>query len=85
MTEDVDKLSVVSREGIAIIGINQLTIHLWPEIEPPYMEQAVPLRAWMQANNAHYYARPKEEFSLEKAVQEAKFLNCTAVVLENLS
>lgn len=50
-----------------------------------YEGQCARLTAWCEANNAHYYARPKEEFFVWEAREEAFRAGKPLVVLDNLS
>ena len=46
-------------------------------------EQAV--NAWIEDNDSCYYARPREQFFVGEAIEQAKALGKSSVVVEDLS
>lgn len=50
-----------------------------------YAKETAMIRRWVDANNAYFYAAPKEDFFLSNAIDEAKEKGKRIVVLENLS
>lgn len=50
-----------------------------------YMEYSDVIMGWIADNNAHYYARPREDFSEWEAVREARLQDKSLVVVEDLS
>jgi hypothetical protein len=51
----------------------------------PYEEQGNLLKDWCFHNNATYYARPREDFSIEEAVRVACNGGFRTVVVEDMS
>ena len=54
-------------------------------IDLSYEQECAMVRAWIEKKNAHYYARPKEDFFVAEAVFEAKKAGKMIVVVEDLS
>lgn len=52
---------------------------------PSYDEQSELVRAWCDLHDSHYYAADREDFSLWRAVQEARAKGKLCVVTEDLS
>lgn len=50
-----------------------------------YDETQAAIMGWCEANDAHYYARPREDFSRIDALAEARSVGKTTVVVEDLS
>ena len=87
---NANEIAESSYEGVALINVCHLLDSLfckdWPrDYTRPYAETQAAIMAWCEANEAHYYARGREEFSHSEAVDEAKQAGKTAVVVEDLS
>lgn len=50
-----------------------------------YKDQSNAVIQWCRNSGAHYYARPKENFFIDEAIEEAKNQNKSVVVVEDLS
>lgn len=50
-----------------------------------YEETQAAIMTWCDANDAHYYARGREDFSRIDAIAEARSAGKTSVVVEDLS
>ncbi len=53
--------------------------------EIPYEEENKYLDEWVKKNDAHFYARPREDFFLAEAVEEAFKAGKGIVVVEDMS
>lgn len=54
-------------------------------LDVSYDEVGEAIRAYIEEFDAHYYARPKEDFFIAEAVRETAELGKGIVVVENLS
>ena len=77
---------------VKVIGICDLMEQLFPGywdnlnfLKYDYETTSKAVREWCEANNAHYYAQPKEKFWVPIGVGEAIELGKPIVVVEDLS
>lgn len=85
-----DKLAECTYEGVAVINVCHLLDVIYGknwagDFNRSYAETQSAIMAWCDANDSHYYARGREDFSRYEAVEEAKQAGKTAVVVEDLS
>ena len=55
------------------------------ELSDDFETSCMQVQEYCRINNAHYYAREREEFSRWEAINEALAWNKTSVVVEDLS
>ena len=100
-TIDGVKYELYSEDGthmVKVVIICNLLDHLYPEVwhEPSsttrfgwmdvdYKESGAAVRSWCDANNSHYYAKPREDFFIFRAAEEAIAEGNDVVVVEDLS
>jgi len=85
-----DKLAECTYEGVALINVCHLLETIFGDgwagdFSRTYEETQSAIMGWCDANDAHYYARGREDFSHFEAIEEAKQAGKTAVVVEDLS
>ena len=100
-TIDGVKYELYSEDGthmVKVVNICNLLDHLYPEVwhEPSsttrfgwmdvdYKESGAAVRSWGDENNSHYYAKPREDFFIFRAAEEAIAEGNDVVVVEDLS
>lgn len=52
---------------------------------PSYEEQSKVIVQWCRDSGAHLYSRPKEDFFIHEAIEEARNQSKSVVVVEDLS
>lgn len=76
-------------EGVSIINAYDFTENIFPGVTfdnyPEYEEIEKRVEEWCKKNNGHYYARGRHEYDETEAVDEAKGLGKTVVIVEDLS
>jgi len=80
----VDSPEVLKVKVIEIISITTF-LDQHDLLDVGYMESGDVLRDWCSAYGAHYFARPREEFFIRTAVEEAANQGYPKVVVEDLS
>ena len=72
---------------IKVVNICDLLDRLYPHghHNVDYMASGVATKKWCDENDSHYYARPREDFSIGEAVREAIANRKSCVVVEDLS
>ena len=89
-TIDGVKYDLNSEDGvymIKVVNILNLLDRLYPHghHNVDYMRSGVATKEWCDENDSHYYAAPREDFSITRAVQEAIVEGKSCVVVEDLS
>ena len=85
------KYTLHSEDGVhmvRVVNICDLLDHLYPHkgwIGVDYMTTGVATKEWCDENESHYYAAPREDFFIFKAVREALESSKDVVVVEDLS
>ena len=82
--------TLYSEDGVymvKVVGIIDLLDCLYPNghHNVDYMASGVDTKKWCDENDSHYYAAPREDFSITRAVQEAIVEGKSCVVVEDLS
>lgn len=77
-------------ETIKVINVCDLLGVLFGEswasdYDRSYEETQAAILTWCKANGAHYYARPRENYSRIEAIAEARSAGNVTVVVEDLS
>lgn len=81
----LDNPSSASIEPV-VMGIGSVLALCIPKgLEVSYMESGEYLRKWCADNNATYYARPRESFSIQEAKELAIAEGKSIVVAEDMS
>ena len=70
---------------VQIINISEVLKVIDPKDELSYEESGEALMAYCTARRYGYYARPKEDFCIVEAAQEALDAGFTGVVVEDMS
>ena len=72
---------------IKVVNICDLMDRLYPlgHYNVDYMTSGVATKKWCDENDSHYYARPREDFSITAAMREAIANRKSCVVIEDLS
>ena len=72
---------------IKVVGIIDLLDRLYPlgHHNVDYMTSGVATKKWCDKNDSHYYAKPREDFSITAAMREAIANRKSCVVIEDLS
>ena len=70
---------------IDVYGICSVMDEIDPEGKLSYMESGDKLMEWCDTHDAIYYARPRESFSLDEAIEQARKEGKSRVVVEDLS
>lgn len=68
--------------GVCTVLENKLGKDWW---KANYEEHSKIVQEYLKENDAHYYAKPKEDFFLWEAVEEAEALGKKEVVVEDMS
>ena len=89
-TIDGVKYELCSDDGVymvKVVNIGNLLDRLYPHghHNVDYMRSGVATKEWCDENDSHYYAAPREDFSITRAVQEAIVEGKSCVVVEDLS
>ena len=100
-TIDDVKYELYSEDGthmVKVVNICNLMDRLYPEewhepssttrpgwMDVDYKESSTAVMSWCDENNSHYYAAPREDFFIFKAVGEAIVEGKDIVVVEDLS
>ena len=100
-TIDGVKYELYSKDGthmVKVVNICDLLNHLYPEeydstatatrwgwINMDYEESSAAVISWCDENKSHYYGRPREDFFIFTAVEEAIVEGKDVVVVEDLS
>ena len=100
-TIDGVKYELYSENGthmVKVVNICNLLDYLYPEVwhEPSsttrfgwmdvdYKESGAAVMSWCDENNSHYYAKPREDFFIFRAAEEAIAEGNDVVVVEDLS
>lgn len=80
--------ALVDARDVEIIAIGKVLKSLYGDCwweRVTYRESGEGLRLWCSENGAHYYSRPREDFFLHAAREEAAALGLSKVVVEDLS
>ena len=82
--------TLYSEDGVymvKVVGIIDLLDCLYPNghHNVDYMASGVATKKWCDENNSHYYAKPREDFSIGEAIREAIANRKSCVVVEDLS
>lgn len=89
LPESTDDVKIITQYELnqAMYGIplGDGTYHYGFDTQPDWDTHCKDLRVWTSRYDAHYYARPKEEFFIHRAVAEAEELGLKIVVVDNLS
>ena len=72
---------------IKVVNILNLLDRLYPHghHNVDYMASGVATKKWCDENDSHYYAAPREDFSIGMAIREAIEKGKSCVVVEDLS
>ena len=89
-TIDDVKYELYSEYGIhmvKVVNILNLLDRLYPHghHNVDYMASGVATKKWCDENDSHYYAAPREDFFIFRAVEEAIAEGKDVVVVEDLS
>ena len=89
-TIDGVKYDLCSDDGVymvKVVNIGNLLDRLYPHghHNVDYMRSGVATKEWCDENDSHYYAAPREDFSITDAIQEAVVEGKSCVVVEDLS
>ena len=82
--------TLYSEDGVymvKVVGIIDLLDRLYPNghHNVDYMTSGVATKKWCDENDSHYYAAPREDFSIMTAIREAIEKGKSCVVVEDLS
>jgi hypothetical protein len=83
----IDGVPYKKYEDIAVINIVNLLDFLEPYMQTPndYKEESKLIKQWAEQHNAHYYARPKDDFFITMAIDETREKGKNIVIVENMS
>ena len=89
-TIDGVKYELCSDDGVymvKVVNIGNLLDRLYPHghHNVDYMRSGVATKEWCDENDSHYYAVPREDFSIMSAIREAIANRKSCVVVEDLS
>ena len=100
-TIDDVKYELYSEDGthmVKVVNICNLMDRLYPEewhepssttrpgwVDVDYKESSAAVMSWCDENNSHYYAAPREDFSIGTAIRDAIANRKSCVVVEDLS
>jgi len=72
---------------IKVVNICDLMDRLYPlgHYNVDYMTSGLATKKWCDENDSHYYAAPREDFSIAVAMREAIANRKSCVVIEDLS
>ncbi len=76
-------------DGVQVVYSHQIEEHYfgkdWWDMPGEQVQQWWSMWAKENENRVHFYARPKEDFSVREAVEEAKNAGKPVVIAEDLS
>lgn len=72
-------------KAIDVYGICSVMDEIDPDGELSWEESGDKLMEWCDTHDACYYARPRESFSLDEAIEQARKEGKSRVVVEDLS
>ena len=89
-TIDGVKYDLYSDDGVymvKVVNIWNLLDRLYPHghHNVDYMTSGLATKKWCDENDSHYYAAPREDFSIPAALREAIANGKSCVVVEDLS
>ena len=74
----------LAQKGIKIVNIVKLLNAIAKGVDD-YQAESQIVQKWVAENDAHFYGRPKDGFSMQEAVTEAKNAGKEIVVIEDIS